>query len=217
MVFLAALAIIITLLSKPSHSQEACYYAKKPHKSSCALPDLWSMRQTLCTSSQNWGEGFPFLSGHGLVLSMKDNCTADNDPLGIDIRMTISSTVKDRDDCFARTKSIIERCVEKGSPTYNGGEWYDLEEPDKTFIWMQYFHIDPPPPPNPCYEYPPPPYCTAYPYPPIKPRKDTVQARKESNDLKERSLKGTHIDVDVYGNVLRKRFFHMDGTVEKLV
>jgi hypothetical protein len=69
-------------------------------------------------------EGFPFLSGHGLNIRMTDNCTADNNPDGIRLGMTISSTVKDRDDCWNRTKHIIEDCVVAKEAT--GGEWYVL-------------------------------------------------------------------------------------------
>lgn len=129
--------------------------------------------------------------------------------------MTISSTIKNRTDCLARTASILDRCVDKGGPATNGGEWYDLvEEGGKTFIWMQYQHIDPPSPPNPCYEYPPPPYCTAYPEPPTK--RGQFEVRSEETKRKELSLRGMHIDVDAEGKVLRKRFVRGDETVEEL-
>ncbi|KAF2466876.1 uncharacterized protein BDR25DRAFT_305755, partial [Lindgomyces ingoldianus] len=208
-----ALTVITSLLYHPSLAQEACYRARRPFKSACALPDLQTMRNTLCSNTANWGEGFPFLSGHGVVLRLQDNCTADNAPLGIDLTMTISSTIKDRADCFNRTAHIIDRCVDAGSPEFNGGEWYDLVEPDKTFIWMQYQHIDPPSPPNPCYDYPPPSYCTEYPAAPRK--RSGINSGSESRGRRELSLKGTHIDVDVTGKVLRKRFIHVDGTVEE--
>ncbi|KAF2792531.1 hypothetical protein K505DRAFT_326106 [Melanomma pulvis-pyrius CBS 109.77] len=196
-------------------AQQNCYRARKPFASTCALPNLHAMRQTLCSSTANWGEGFPFLSGHGVVLRLQDNCTTDNAPLGIDLTMTISSTVKDRGDCFNRTLSIIEKCVDTGGPITNGGEWYDLEKPDETFIWMQYLHIDPPATPDPCYDYPPPSYCTGYTE--MAKKKDWKNSALDQLERRKAlSMKGTHIDVDIAGNVLRKRFVSGDGTVVEL-
>ncbi|KAF2182929.1 hypothetical protein K469DRAFT_690383 [Zopfia rhizophila CBS 207.26] len=196
--------IAVTILTLLSHHAEAiaienCYRAHRPFKSTCALPDLRTMRNTLCSSTANWGEGFPFLSGHGVVLRMQDNCTTDNAPLGIDLTMTISSTFKDRNDCFNRTKSIIERCVDKGALGLNGGEWWDTDEPDQTFIWMQYQHIDPPAEPNPCYEYPSPPYCTEIPV--AKREKTNVNVKDTAQGRRELALTGTVIDIDAEASV----------------
>lgn len=156
--------------SAPAIVAENCYRMKRPTDTpSCVLPTFWEMRQSLCTSEKNWGEGFPFLSGHGVGLRKKDNCTADSLPEGayIDFSMTISSTIKDRDDCWNRTRSIIERCVDDDTRVFNGGEFWDTKAdeapPGQTFIFLQWLQIDPPAPPNPCYEYPLPPYCTEYP------------------------------------------------------
>lgn len=183
-------------------SVENCYRAKRPHKSSCVLPNLWTMRETLCSSDESWGEGFRFLSGHGLNLRVRDNCTADNAPLGIYLALTISSTVKNRTDCWERTKSIITRCVDQGYPEFNGGEWWDLDGEDdptkdggngKTFLYMQYEHEDPPAVPDPCYVFPIPEYCPPYPG-------SLLTRSEESRAIK----KGTFIELDPEGRVLQK-------------
>lgn len=186
-------------------SIENCYRAKRPHKSSCALPNLWSMREKLCSSDENWGEGYRFLSGHGLNLRVRDNCTADHAPLGIYVALTISSTVKNRTDCWQRTKSIITRCVDEGYPEFNGGEWWDLDGEDdpnkdsgngKTFIWLQYLHEAPPTVPDPCYVFPTPEYCPPYP--------GSLSARSDK-EIKSAG-KGTFIELDPEGRVLGKRY-----------
>ncbi|KAH7122835.1 hypothetical protein B0J11DRAFT_507787 [Dendryphion nanum] len=203
---LRLLVVLLTYLVFPTFaiSTENCYRTKSPHRSSCALPNLWAMREKLCSSDDSWGEGFRFLSGHGLNLRMKDNCTVDNAPLGIDLVMTISSTVKNRTDCWNRTKSIITRCVENGFPEFNGGEWWDLDGEDdpksdggngKTFIYLQYLHISPPAEPDPCYVWPLPDYCPPYFEDSVKKRDETIKATK----------KGTFVDLDIDGNILRKR------------
>jgi hypothetical protein len=109
------------VLATGSISQETCYRARTPHQSSCALPDLYTMIQTLCSSTDNWGKGFPFLSGHGIVLRLQDNCAVDNAPPGIDLTNDHFGTVRDRVDCLNRTLSIIGRCVDTGGPALNGG------------------------------------------------------------------------------------------------
>ena len=194
------LSTIITVLSlyvSLGTAQQACYRPNTPQtpkKSSCAGPDFWKLRDTLCSSNENWGEGFPFLSGRGLNLRLQDNCTVDGFPDGsyVSLHMTISSTVKDRDDCFNRTRHIIERCVDNGYPEFNGGEWYDLVAPDKTFIWMQYLYTDPTP--VPCY----PPYC---PY-----EEEAVKARKLEDGISKRvrEVGGAYIELDSNGSVLKR-------------
>jgi hypothetical protein len=165
-----AITLVGVVLAAPGIVGQNCYRIKRPIQTpSCVLPTFWAMRKALCSSENNWGEGFPFLSGHGVNLHQKDNCTADSLPEGayIDIYMTISSTIKDRDDCWNRTESIIKNCVDDDGGLFNGGEFWDTRDdeapPGQTFIWMQWLRFDPPPPPDPCYEYPPPPYCTYYP------------------------------------------------------
>ncbi|KAH8601885.1 hypothetical protein B0O99DRAFT_607672 [Bisporella sp. PMI_857] len=187
----------LSFLFQVSFAQEACFRAKPsqttPQQSSCAAPDLWALRDALCSSEENWGEGHEFLSGYGLNLRQRDNCTADGFPAGsyIYIALTISSTVKDREDCFNRTKHIIERCVENGYPTYNGGQWYDLEEPDKTFIYMEYLYTDPTPPP--CY----PPYCPSD-------EETASNAKKSRRSRSGREIGGTYIEMNADGEVLKK-------------
>lgn len=138
------LFLLSTLPLTPALTALNCYHAKHPIASSCAASNLWAMRDQLCSSTANWGEGFRFLSGHGVVLRQQDNCIADNNPNGIDLTMTISSTVKDRDDCWNRTRVIIDKCVVEGAPVLNGGEWWDLEGEEERFIWLQWLHVEPP-------------------------------------------------------------------------
>jgi hypothetical protein len=77
---------------------------------------------------------------------------------------------------------------------------------------MQYLPIEPPSPPNPCYDDPSPVYCTRYP----------EMGRMARNSIrmedarKSASLKGMHIDVDVLRAVWRKRFIYANNRVEKL-
>ncbi|KAF1997151.1 hypothetical protein P154DRAFT_607042 [Amniculicola lignicola CBS 123094] len=229
MAFLLPLAALAALFIPSAQAQENCYRVKHPTKSSCAAPNLWAMRETICSSAADWGQGFRFLSGHGYALHIHDNCTADNNPDGIDLYMTVSSTVQNHTDCYARTKSIIERCVVNGYPEFNGGEWWDLNGEDdakkdggngKTFMWMQYLHDDPPPVPNPCYdEYPPPDYCPPY-YPEVgKVRREMKEKRLEMAEMKRRVVerRGLHVEMDTEGRVLGRRFVHEDGRVEELV
>ncbi|KAF2731536.1 hypothetical protein EJ04DRAFT_566806 [Polyplosphaeria fusca] len=132
-------------------AKETCYKAKNPHNSTCIIPDLWQLREDLCNYDGDWTE--PSKRGLvGLSVQTSDRCLADNSTFYTSFRLTITSTVLDRDDCLNRTSDIIEHCVQNVAPgTSSGGNWDDPDGPGKTQINVYFQREYPREPVNPCY------------------------------------------------------------------